>query len=195
MYVRTPCRRNEEGEEKDNVQGMRIGEGVLSTLQINAISIRENERWANCKGKWPSLRAVLRVSVSPRQNSSPVRGLTSSLPAVVRRNLTNPWRQSAATSRASKVTSRTWATSIVSTRTSQRRAQLMCSSLMSDSAGLFPWGVSPGVLRQDLRHQRQRTAVHSPEGAAAAERWRVHHSDRLSRIRQGHAQFRGLRRD
>src|SRR5258707_14441103 len=51
---------------------------------------RENARWVNCRGKWLSLLAALKVLASPRQDSSPMRELMFLLLAVVRRNLKKP---------------------------------------------------------------------------------------------------------
>src|SRR6202023_2052434 len=108
--------------------GVRFCSGRSPTLQID--QLRENELWANCKGNWLLLLEALKVSASPRQNSSPVRVLMFLLLAVARRNLTKLSRQSATTLRAFKATSRTWPTSIGSMRASTRRAELMSSSPM-----------------------------------------------------------------
>jgi hypothetical protein len=83
---------------------MAADRGRSRTLQIDPTS-GENELRVNYEGKWPSLPEVLKVSASPRQNSSPVRVLMF-LMAVSRRSLNKPLRQSAATSWAFKVSGR-----------------------------------------------------------------------------------------
>src|SRR5882672_5442665 len=67
------------------------GRGLHDRAQAHQPTTQTNaERqwpWVNCKGKWLSLPEVPRVSASPRQSYSPVKVLTSSLPADARRSL------------------------------------------------------------------------------------------------------------
>src|ERR1700676_4615130 len=75
------------GSNQDRQRRLPNGRGSCGSFRPQQ---RENERWVNYKGKWLSLLELRKVSASPQQNSSSVRALTSSLPAVAKRSLKKP---------------------------------------------------------------------------------------------------------